>query len=152
MDWRISHFDDLSTRELYAVLRLRQEIFVVEQNCVYLDADGLDLNSIHILCWKQDELMACLRALAPGVSYPQSSLGRIVVSPLARGLKLGRELVERGIAYNVETWPESDIRIGAQAYLEAFYNSLGFVVDGDSYIEDGIEHIHMNLPRTQVEK
>jgi ElaA protein len=152
MDWKTAHFDELSTSELYAALRLRQEIFVVEQNCVYLDADGLDQNAVHILCWQQGELMACLRALAPGVSYPQSSLGRIVVSPLARGLKLGLELVERGIAYNLETWPESDIRIGAQAYLEAFYSSLGFVVDGDSYIEDGIKHIHMNLARTQVEK
>ena len=152
MNWKIAHFDDLSTSELYAALRLRQEIFVVEQNCVYLDADGLDQNAVHILCWKQGELMACLRALAPGVSYPQSSVGRIAVSPLARGLKLGRELVERGITYNLETWPESDIRIGAQAYLEAFYSSLGFVVDGDLYMEDGIEHVHMNLPRTQVEK
>jgi ElaA protein len=152
MDWKIAHFDDLSTRELYAVLRLRQEIFVVEQNCVYLDADGMDQNAVHILCWQQGELMAYLRALAPGASYPQSSVGRIVVSPLARGLKLGRELVERGIAYNLDAWPESDIRIGAQAYLQAFYTGLGFVVEGDSYIEDGIEHIHMNLARTQAEK
>ena len=145
MDWKIAQFDDLSTHELYAVLRLRQEVFVVEQNCVYQDADDLDQNAVHILCWQQGELMACLRALAPGVSYPQSSMGRIAVSPLARGLKLGRELVERGIAYNLKQWPESDIRIGAQAYLEAFYCSLGFVTDGEPYMEDGIEHIHMNL-------
>ena len=144
--WKTFAFEDLSNNQLYAMLRLRQEIFVVEQNCVYLDLDGLDQQSAHILCWENETLLAVLRCLPPGLSYAQSSLGRIVAAPAARGKKLGRELVERGIAYNQRVWPESDIRIGAQAYLENFYTSLGFITDGEPYMEDGIQHIHMNLP------
>ena len=149
MNWQIAHFDDLTTRELYTVMHLRQEVFVVEQNCVYPDLDGLDLHAVHLLCWEDGELLAYLRCLKPGLSYPQSSIGRIVVSPAARGRDLGRELVTRGIAYNFQQWPDSDIRIGAQRYLEAFYCSLGFVTDGGPYIEDGIEHVHMNLGSTK---
>ncbi len=148
MSWTTAHFDDFTSRELYAVMRLRQEVFVVEQNCVYPDLDGLDLDGMHILYREDGELLAYLRCLKPGVSYPQSSLGRIVVAPSGRGRDLGRELVKRGINYNLQTWPDSDIRIGAQAYLEKFYRSLGFVADGQPYMEDGIEHIHMNLPKS----
>jgi ElaA protein len=144
--WQTLAFDELSNHQLYAMLRLRQEIFAVEQNCVYLDLDGLDQQSAHILCWDNETLLAGLRCLPPGLSYTQSSLGRIVAAPAARGKNLGRELVERGIAYNLRVWPDSDVRIGAQAYLEKFYTSLGFITDGKPYIEDGIEHIHMNLP------
>lgn len=144
--WQTLEFDELGNHQLYAMLRLRQEIFVVEQDCVYLDLDGLDQQSAHILCWEGDTLLAGLRCLPPGLSYPQSSLGRIVAAPAARGRNLGRELVERGIAYNLQLWPGSDIRIGAQAYLEKFYTSMGFITDGEPYMEDGIEHIHMNLP------
>ena len=143
--WQTADFDELTTAELYDALRLRQEIFVIEQNCVYLDIDGLDPSAVHILCWRQDQLLAYLRCLKPGLSYSESSLGRIVVSPAARGLSLGQELVKRGIAYNQESWPGNDIRIGAQSYLETFYRNLGFVVTGDPYIEDGISHVHMNL-------
>ena len=145
MDWQITHFDDLAARDLYAVMRLRQEVFILEQNCIYPDLDGLDLSAIHILCQKDGELLAYLRCLKPGLSYPQSSIGRIVVSPTARGSGLGRKMAIRGIAYNFQQWPDSDIRIGAQRHLEAFYGSLGFVTDGEPYIEDGIEHVHMNL-------
>jgi len=147
MRWQTTAFGQLSVHQLYAALRLRQEIFVVEQDCVFLDTDGLDQDSIHMLCWRNDELLACQRCLKPGLAYSQSSIGRIAVSAAARGVQLGRELVSRGIAYNLQTWPDSDIRIGAQARLEAFYSSLGFVVDGDCYMEDGIEHVHMNLDR-----
>ena len=145
MNWQTAHFDDFTAHNLYTVMRLRQEVFVLEQNCVYPDLDGLDLSADHILCWEDSELLAYLRCLKPGLCYPQSSIGRIVVAPTARGRDLGRELVTRGIAYNFQQWPDSDIRIGAQRYLEAFYASLGFVTDGEPYIEDGIEHVHMNL-------
>ncbi|MBE9540234.1 MAG: GNAT family N-acetyltransferase [Proteobacteria bacterium] len=145
MRWQTALFDELSTHQLYTVMRLRQEVFVVEQNCIYHDLDGLDIESGHILCWEDGNLLAYLRCLKPGLSYPQSSIGRIVVSPKARGRDLGRELVTRGIAYNFQEWPNSDIRIGAQRYLEAFYCGLGFVTDGEPYMEDGIEHVHMNL-------
>jgi len=145
MNWEVTRFSHLTTHALYAVLRLRQEVFVLEQNCVYLDLDDLDQRSEHLLGWEEGELLAYLRCMPPGLSYPQSSIGRIVVSSAARGRDLGRELVKKGIAHNLKTWPNTDIRIGAQAYLETFYTQLGFVTDGESYIEDGIEHIHMNL-------
>ena len=118
-------------------------MFVLEQTCLYMDLDGLDREALHVSAWREDELLGYLRALPPGVDYPESSLGRIVVSPRARGLKLGRRLVERGIALNLATWPGSGICIGAQAYLEKFYNDLGFETASDVYDEDGIPHIKM---------
>ncbi|WP_116367962.1 GNAT family N-acetyltransferase [Parahaliea mediterranea] len=141
--WEIKRFEALSLKELYAALQLRQAVFVVEQDCPYQDLDGLDQDALHLLCWRGDALLATLRCLPPGLSYAQSSLGRIVVSPEARGLKLGRELVQRGIDFNLAQWPSSGIRIGAQAYLLDFYTSLGFVSEGDEYLEDGILHVHM---------
>lgn len=144
MRWQVSAFDALSPRQLYAALRLRQAVFVVEQDCVYQDLDDLDQDSLHLLCWRGGELLATQRCLPPGLSYPESALGRIVVAPAARGLQLGRELVQRGIDHNLAQWPGSGIRIGAQAHLERFYGSLGFVRDGDNYLEDGIPHVHMN--------
>ena len=142
--WQTAPFGDLSGEQLYSAMRLRQEIFVVEQNCIYSDLDGLDQSAIHILAWRGKELMAYLRCLEPGLSYAQSSLGRIVVSPLARGMSLGRGLVQRGIDTNRRIWPNSGIRIAAQAYLEKFYVELGFAVDGAPFDEDGISHLHMN--------
>lgn len=129
-------------------MRLRQEIFVVEQNCVYNDLDGLDQSAIHVLAWRGEELLAYLRCMVPGQSYDQSSLGRIVVSSQARGMSLGRELVQRGIDNNRRVWPGTGIRIAAQAYLEQFYVELGFVVDGAPFDEDGISHLHMNYVGT----
>jgi ElaA protein len=141
--WQTSVFEALNTLELYALLQLRQEVFVVEQACVYQDLDGMDLNATHILCWEDKRLLAYQRCMAPGVSFPDSAIGRIVVAPAARGRRIGRELVQRGIQYNLTHWPNSAIQIGAQAYLEAFYTSLGFVSQNDQYIEDGIPHLHM---------
>ncbi|WP_235898606.1 GNAT family N-acetyltransferase [Parahaliea maris] len=143
LHWQTLTFDDLSLDALYAALQLRQAVFVVEQDCPYQDLDGLDQASFHMLCWRGDELLATQRCLPPGLSYTQSAIGRIVVSPQARGLKLGRELVRRGIDFNLAQWPGSGIRIGAQAYLLDFYTSLGFVSEEDEYVEDGIPHIHM---------
>ncbi len=144
--WQVCPFKDLGNEELYNLLRLRQEVFVVEQNCAYLDLDGLDQKAMHILCWQQKKLIAYARCLAPGQAFPESALGRIVVSPACRGQSLGRELVSRGIELNMALWPDSAIQIGAQAHLDKFYESLGFISTGDSYIEDGIPHVHMIKP------
>ena len=141
--WEILAFEELDIERLYAVMRLRQAIFVVEQACAYQDLDNLDQGSRHMLCWHDEELLAYQRCLPPGVSFGESSLGRIVVAPEGRGLQLGRELVQKGIKHNLSHWPDSDIQIGAQSHLEAFYNSLGFAAAGDEYIEDGIPHLHM---------
>jgi ElaA protein len=141
--WQTVPFAELSNNELYTLLRLRQEIFVVEQDCIYQDLDGRDQQAIHMLCWSGTELLAYQRCLEPGVSYAESSIGRIVVAPAGRGTGLGNELVSKGVDYNLERWPTCTIRINAQAYLEAFYTRLGFVAAGDQYDEDGIPHLQM---------
>jgi ElaA protein len=141
--WQTRAFAELDTLQLYAVLRLRQEVFTVEQNCNYLDLDNLDQGAIHMLCWREGLLVAYQRCLAPGAHFAESALGRIVVSDRARGRHLGRELVRRGISHNLERWPRSGIRINAQAYLQDFYRSLGFVAAGEAFDEDGIPHIQM---------
>jgi ElaA protein len=141
--WQTCDFAGLDTSGLYAALRLRQEVFAVEQDCAYLDLDNLDQDAVHMLCWLGDTLVAYQRCLAPGTSYPESALGRIVVSTLARGRQLGRELVLRGISHNLGRWPGQGIRINAQAYLQDFYADLGFVADGAVASEDGIPHIQM---------
>jgi ElaA protein len=142
--WQVSAFGELTPETLYTLLQLRQAVFVVEQDCAYLDLDGLDQQCLHMLCWGAEGLLAAQRCLPPGLGYPQSAIGRIVVAPGARGRQLGRELVQRGIDFNLAQWPGSGIRIGAQAHLERFYTSLGFVRDGENYLEDGIPHVHMN--------
>ncbi len=146
--WQTCEFAELNTLELYAALRLRQAVFAVEQDCAYLDLDNLDQGAVHMLCWHEGELLAYLRCLAPGTNFPESAIGRIVVSQPARGNELGRELVKRGIGHNLQRWPDQNIRINAQAYLEDFYSQLGFVAEGGIFGEDGIPHIQMVYPRS----
>jgi ElaA protein len=143
--WYSRAFSELSVVELYALLRLRGEVFVVEQECAYLDPDGLDPAAWHYMGWDGDELVASQRCLPPGTPYAESSIGRIVTAPARRGRNFGRELVARGIAFNREQWPGHPIRIGAQSRLAHFYESYGFHRVGDPYMEDGIEHVHMLL-------
>lgn len=148
LDWSTHRFAKLDIHALYEILALRQDIFVVEQDCPYQDLDGLDQHAYHMSCRDNGELLAYQRCLPPGISYPESSIGRIIVSAAARGRKLGRELVQRGIDFNRAHWPDHDIRIGAQAHLADFYGSLGFEIDGEQYVEDGIPHVHMVLATT----
>ena len=143
--WLTSDFAGLSNSQLYAALKLRQEVFAVEQASIYVDADGLDPEAIHMLHWQDGELLAYQRCLPPGLQETESTLGRIVVAPAARGRNLGRELVRRGITHNLERWPQAAIRIHAQAHLEDFYRELGFVTQGDVYGLDGIPHLEMVL-------
>jgi ElaA protein len=145
LQWHCLDFDALTTRQLYGLLKLRQEIFILEQSCLYPDIDSLDPIAQHIFACRDDSVMACLRSLPPGTDYRESSFGRVAVSVGARGMQLGRQLVERGIDYNLRRWPGQGIRIGAQAYLESFYRDMGFATDSEVYIEDGIPHIKMTL-------
>jgi ElaA protein len=145
MQWISKKFDELSSAELYAVLRLRSEVFVVEQNCVFLDMDNKDQPCHHIMGWQDNELVACARIMAPGISYVESSIGRIVTSLAARRNGLGRELVQRSIDLLYTLHGKTVIRIGAQYYLKGFYESFGFQKTGEVYLEDGIEHIEMLL-------
>ena len=145
--WQTLAFAELSLDQLYAVLRLRQQVFVVEQQCAYLDLDNGDHTAVHMLGTFQGELVAYQRCLPPGQSYTESSIGRVVVSPAMRGRQLGRELVQRGIAFNLSQWPQSDICISAQAHLQGLYASLGFVAEGTGYLEDDIPHWKMRYRR-----
>ncbi|MEP1469944.1 MAG: GNAT family N-acetyltransferase [Halieaceae bacterium] len=147
LEWQTSAFDALTPAILYRAIKLRQDIFILEQECLYTDLDDLDQQATHMLCWRAGALVAYQRCLPPGVSYPESSIGRIIVTPEVRGIQLGRQLVQRGIDYNLAQWPDHDIKIGAQSHLQPFYNSLGFTTVGEEYLEDGIMHAPMLYQR-----
>ena len=139
-------FNELTTLQMYEMLRLRSEVFVVEQNCVFLDMDNKDQECYHLLLYKDGVLEACARLVPPGVSYPQMSIGRIVTSPATRGTGLGKTLVATAIAECYRLFGEGPIQIGAQLYAKGFYEAFGFVQTGEVYDEDGIDHIHMIKP------
>jgi ElaA protein len=142
--WRAAYFGELAPGELYEMLALRSAVFVVEQACVYQDLDGLDRQAIHLLARAAEgALVAYARCLPPGLRYPESALGRILVVPELRGGTLGRELVTRGIRLSLSRWPGSGIRINAQAALQDYYSRLGFTAQGDEYDERGIAHLEM---------
>ncbi len=143
MEWKLSEFEELGCRRLYQILLLRIEVFMVEQNCLFQDLDGLDPECRHMFCLEHGELLAYQRLLPPGLYYPESAIGRIVVAPAARGRDLGRALVQRGIDHNCRQWPDSNIRINAQSYLRRFYQGLGFEDDSEEYMEDDIPHVQM---------
>lgn len=144
MNWTYSRFAALSVDELYDALALRAEVFVVEQACIFQDADGADRVSGHLL--GRDAagvLRAYLRVVDPGVKFAEPSIGRVITSPAARGTGLGHRLIDEGVACCEAAWPGQAIRIGAQARLEVFYAGHGFVREGADYIEDGIPHCEM---------
>ncbi len=145
MQWTLKKFSELSNTELYALLQLRSLVFVVEQNCAYADLDDKDQGSWHLMGWDQDDLIAYTRLLPPGLAFEECSIGRVVTSPSVRGQGIGRNLMKHSIEQCRQLFGSEPIQIGAQRYLEAFYGSLGFVVVGEPYLEDGIPHIHMIL-------
>lgn len=146
--WRCLPFDALSADTLYRLLRLRSEVFVVEQNCVFLDMDGLDPQCLHMLgeVVAPDgvvRLVASTRLVPPGVSFAEASIGRVVTAPADRSGGLGHLLMAESVRLLEQLWGPQPIRIGAQAHLERFYNRHGFVSDDKPYIEDGIPHLEM---------
>lgn len=146
--WTCKKMSELSPAELYAILKLRSEVFVVEQNCAYLDMDGKDLDAWHLCGWLNGELLvAYTRLLAPGVSYEEASIGRVVTHPAHRKDGYGRILMQRSIEKTCHIFKVTKIKIGAQQYLTKFYNDLGFHVTSESYMEDGIPHVEMLLSK-----
>lgn len=143
LSYIIKHFSELTTTELYAALHLRAEVFILEQNCVYLDPDNKDQQSFHVLYYADNELAAYTRLVPAGVSFDEISIGRVITSPRHRGTGLGKKLMDASIEGCYEKFGRQPIRIGAQLYLLKFYQSFGFVEQGEVYDEDGIPHIEM---------
>lgn len=143
LSWSWKTFDQLSKEELYELLSLRQSIFVVEQKSWYLDADGLDNCSLHLLIKLNDVLLGYLRLLPPKIKYDTPSIGRIAILENYRGNKIGSRLVKEGIQKSLETFSTHSLTISAQEYLIKFYEDHGFKVFGEVYDEDGIPHIQM---------
>lgn len=148
LDWQTAHYAQLSPDQLFEILKLRQAIFIVEQNCPYPDIDAVDKQAFHLCAWAADQLIAYARVIGPGINYQQASIGRVATSVEARGTGLGRTLMKNAIELAIREFPEHAIKIGAQQHLEPFYNSLGFSTISEPYDEDGILHIHMLRERS----
>lgn len=143
LNWTYKNFTALNTQELYTILSLRSEVFVVEQNCVYLDTDNKDLDAWHLCGWQDNVLVAYVRILAPGVSYEEASIGRVLTNPAFRKNGYGVELMNAAIEKTLQQFNVQKIKIGAQLYLLNFYSNLGFTQTSEVYMEDGIPHIEM---------
>jgi ElaA protein len=143
LQWKIKPFENLSANELYDIMRLRSEIFVVEQNCVYLDLDGKDKVALHLFGEFEGKIVAYSRLFEAGISFDNASIGRVVVGANYRDKKWGHDLMREAIAGIKTHFGESKITIGAQLYLQKFYESHGFVQTSEMYLEDDIPHIEM---------
>ena len=136
-------FNELTTQQLYELLQLRSEVFVVEQDCVYQDIDGKDQKALHVLGYKNKKLVAYTRLFKPGDYFKKSSIGRVVVLKKERQHKYGYDIMEASINAINKHYNETEIKISAQVYLKQFYNNLEFKEIGEEYLEDGIPHIAM---------
>lgn len=147
LTWQCASFDDLTPADLYSAMELRQRVFVVEQNCPYMDADGIDGEAMHLLGWDTSSearrLAAYARLLPPGIKYPEASIGRVCTHPDARGAGKGKELMGEAIQLVEGSGWGRDIRIAAQMYLERFYEGFGFRRVTDPYLDDDIWHVDM---------
>ncbi|WP_039052973.1 GNAT family N-acetyltransferase [Sphingobacterium sp. T2] len=141
--WKIKEFEELSNFELYQILQLRINVFMLEQECLYPECDNKDLKGKHLMGYLNNQLVAYARLLPPGVSYSDASIGRVVVHPQCRHLKLGNALMSKAIAQVREDFPNEDIRISAQAHLQGFYERVGFERVSEEYLEDNIPHVEM---------
>ncbi len=145
MKWKGLTFEELTTTDLYQLLQLRSEVFVVEQDCVYQDIDGLDQQAIHVLGFKDQEMLAYARVFKPGIYFKEASIGRVIVKGNSRGQDIGHLLMKKCIHLIQQNFETASIRISAQQYLIKFYEYHGFTSVGEGYLEDGIPHINMVL-------
>lgn len=143
LQFQVKSFESLNVKELYAILQLRTEVFIVEQNCVYQDTDFKDLKALHVLGYYQGELVAYARLFNCNDSFEEASIGRVIVRKSHRAFKFGHQLMEFCINEIENQFNTKKIKIGAQKYLVLFYNTHGFKEEGEEYMEDGIPHIHM---------
>jgi ElaA protein len=147
MNWKLKSFDELSTHELYGILLVRTQVFVVEQECPYLEVDGKDLHAYHLYKEENGEVVAYTRLLPAGVSYKEASIGRVLVKEDYRGKGLASELVKRGLDFIHDELGGRTVKIQAQEYLREFYGSFGFRAITETYLDDGIPHIDMILQK-----
>jgi len=148
INWSFKKFEDLTPNELYSVLQLRNEVFVVEQNCVFQDADNKDQGSHHLMGWHNEMLVAYSRIVPAGIAYDSfPSIGRVVTSPKMRRTGIGKILMQQSIKELQKLLGKAPIKLGAQLYLKKFYESFGFAQSSDVYMEDGIPHIEMIRPQ-----
>jgi ElaA protein len=143
IQWQCKKFELLNPFELYQLLRLRSDVFVVEQNCVFLDPDNYDQQCYHLMGYIHNDLVAYTRIVPAGLIYKEASIGRVVTAKAVRRTGAGKELMQTAIETLFHLFGEQRIKIGAQLYLKHFYESFGFIQTSDVYIEDGIEHIYM---------
>lgn len=143
INWNFKHFSELSVVEWYALAKIRMEVFIIEQNCHYLDLDNNDLDAYHIYATENDKVIAYARLLAKGVSYPQLSIGRVLVDETARGRNLGHELMSKTMQFSETIFGANDIKISAQEHLIKFYKEHQFKVVSEMYLEDDIPHVGM---------
>ncbi len=143
IEWKLAAFAALSVAELYALLQLRTEVFVLEQNCVFQDMDGADAQAMHLMGRRDGQLLAYARCFPAGIKFAEASIGRVVTSQRVRGSGLGHLLIEQALAAVATLWGRQPVRIGAQTRLKDFYTGHGFADVGIAYIEDGIEHLEM---------
>lgn len=145
VEWVCKHHSDLGKEQLYALLKLRSDVFVVEQKCAYPDLDGQDLegDTYHLMGWEDDQLMAYLRLLDPESQGGDVVIGRVITAPRGRGKGLGHEMMEQALKQAEKHWPQVPIYLSAQAHLQGYYGKYGFVVAGEEYLEDDIPHIGM---------
>ena len=143
MEFEIKRFNELTVQELYNLLQLRAEVFVVEQNCVYQDVDGKDEKAVHVLGYFEGNLAAYTRIFDKGHYFDEASIGRVVTAPKYRSMKFGHDLMQVSIDAVAEFFKETAITISAQEHLEKFYNAHGFIKSSEMYLEDDIPHIQM---------
>ena len=145
IEWICKHHSDLGKEQLYALLKLRSDVFVVKQKCAYPDLDGQDLegDTHHLMGWEDDQLMAYLRLLDPESQGGDVVIGRVVTAPAGRGKGLGHAMMEQALKQAEKHWPQVPIYLSAQAHLQRYYGQYGFVAVGEEYLEDDIPHIGM---------
>jgi ElaA protein len=146
LNWQFKSFEALTQQQLYALLQLRTEVFVMEQNCAFQDMDGADDKAMHLLGIHDDKLMAYARCFNAGIKFNEASIGRVITHASLRGKGAGHALMQQAITFTTQQWGEQPIRISAQARLEKFYQQHGFTTASAPYIEDGIPHIEMLRP------
>ncbi|WP_117235821.1 GNAT family N-acetyltransferase [Vibrio maerlii] len=149
INWKTIPFEQLTNHELYELLKLRVDVFVVEQTCPYPELDGKDrmMGVQHLLGYQNDELVACARLIPQGISFPSVSIGRVATKQSARGGGLGHKLIQQAINECDRLWPKESIEIGAQEHLAPFYAKHGFVQTSRMYLEDDIPHVDMKLTK-----